>query len=557
MRPCLAIVILVSINSFCFASASVTVVPTPQEIELEDGAAVLSNDWGILSDWTDEGISFIARYLDDKINDQFGILLSLENITQPRKKNHIILGKLTESKLKQFIGVDRNDVDYEKIGEEGYLLTVSPNAISILANSSKGIFYGVQTLRQIIKEEGGKTIVPSLKIVDYPKVKIRAVHFSGVKPDKIKEELDKIAQLKYNTVIIESQAYFNLDRGNDRDLMEDIFSYARDFYIEPIPEVLSFSSAQGVLTKDPHTAEGIRVENKNFRFVNDIAKPEDIKGSLVNIIRDGEDEIVVKSKDEKKTYAEGRDYKVVNGGISFPFSLNAVPTQILRVPAGGIEEGEEVLVSYTYYENKASYKYPDCVTPYCPSTERTYKIMFEVIENIVEILRPNYLSIGHDEIRGINRDNRCRKRGLSNAEILAEDVTKLYDFSKNIAPDIKILMWSDMLNPYYNGGNVNFQLQYGGPSGATFSAIDLIPKDIILMIAAYDPDKKFCLKSCDFFDSRRFKYFAAGWKNKQNILEWSEIAKQRENCLGIIDTTWYDWEGNIDAIKYAAEVSWH
>lgn len=545
MKLCLSVFILLNVVSFSWASSSLKVVPTPQKIELEDGSAVLSNDWGILLDQTDGKNLFTAKYMGDKINDQFGLILSLEDTTRPYKKNHIILGKITDPELK-------------RIGDEGYVLTVSPNVISISGNTSKGIFYGVQTLCQIIKKESGKTIIPSLKIVDYPKIKIRAIHFSGIKPDKIKEEIDKIAQLKYNTAIIESQAYFNLSRGNDRELMEEIFGYARERYIEPIPEVLSFSSAEGILIKDPYTVEGIRIEDKNFIFINNVAQPKDAEDNiLINVIRDGEDKIVIKSKDGRKTYSEGKDYKVIDGQISFPFRPNAAPTQIARTPDSQIKDGEEVLVSYTYFENKPSFNFPNSTITYCPSTERTYKIMFETIKNVLEILEPAYISIGHDEIRGINRDNRCRKRNLSNAELLADDINKLYDICKNIDPDVNVLMWNDMLNPYYNGGNADFEVQYEGLSGETYSAIDMIPNDIILMTAAYDPNKSFCLKSCDFFDSKEFKYFVAGWNNKRNILEWSEIAKQRSNCLGIIETTWYDWEGNFENIKYAAEVSWH
>jgi len=77
------------------------------------------------------------------------------------------------------------------------------------------------------------------------------------------------------------------------------------------------------------------------------------------------------------------------------------------------------------------------------------------------------------------------------------------------------------------------------------------------MSAAYDPNKSFCVISSNYFDSKQFKYLVASWKNKQNINEWVEIAKGRKNCLGIIETTWYDWEGNFDNIKYAAGAAWH
>jgi len=157
----------------------------------------------------------------------------------------------------------------------------------------------------------------------------------------------------------------------------------------------------------------------------------------------------------------------------------------------------------------------------------------------------------------MNRDKRCRERNLSNAEILSEDINRLYGIIKNIDSEVQVLIWNDMLNPYYNGGNPDFNSQYEGLPGKTYTAIDSIPNDIILMTAAYDPNKSFCVKSSNYFDSKQFKYLVASWKNKQNINEWVEIAKGRKNCLGIIETTWYDWEGNFDNIKYAAGAAWH
>lgn len=551
--------ILIAFDSFCLAADSVAVIPTPQFIELKNKEIILSDNWSVVLDKMNEQDFFTAEYLTQKINNRHGIFLNLEDIKATRKNsnNYIILGKIDTQKTKEFI-TEEDKAYFVNMGEEGYFLDISSNRISILGNTSKGTFYGIQTLLQLIKEKDSKIVIPAVKIIDYPKVKMRAVHFSGVNPEKIKGQLDRISQLKYNTAIIETQSYFYLNRSEERSRMEEIFRYARKRFIEPIPELQSFGASGPVVTKDPFAVEGIRIEDEPFRFIGNLAKPIiPTDHSLVNVIIDGEDKVIVKSKNRSRVYIEGKDYKIIKGPISYPFRLNNTPTQIMKTADSDIKENEEVFISYTYFENKASYKCPDSTILYCPSTERTYKIMFDAIENVIEILHPDYLSIGHDEIRGINRDNRCRKRNLSNAEILAEDINKLYDFSKSINPDIKILMWSDMLNPYDNGGNANFQLVYDGLPGETAPASDLISKDMIIMLWRYDPDRNFLVKSSDYFESKQFKYLVAGWNNKQNIFEWAKIAKERTDCLGIIVTTWHNWEGNIEAIKYTAEVSWH
>jgi len=197
--------------------------------------------------------------------------------------------------------------------------------------------------------------------------------------------------------------------------------------------------------------------------------------------------------------------------------------------------------------------------PYCPSSERTYKIMSSALEGVIETLHPRYISIGHDEIFGINRDSRCKKRNLSNAEILSGDINKLYDCIKNIDPDVKVMMWDDMLNPWHNGGLEDMQVQFGGEAGKTSEAIETIPSDIILLVWWYESADKFgkMKNSPDYFESKGFDYLVAAYKDKKNIKDWSELIKNRPVCAGLITTTWDGWNKNIDGIKFTAETGWN
>lgn len=90
---------------------------------------------------------------------------------------------------------------------EGYLLRISPRMVEIAGNSAKGIFYGLQTLRQLIQTDTlsteKNTYLPSVEIWDAPRFPYRGMHldvgrhFFGV--DFIKKYLDLIALHKMNT----------------------------------------------------------------------------------------------------------------------------------------------------------------------------------------------------------------------------------------------------------------------------------------------------------------------------------------------------------------------
>src|SRR5436190_19226002 len=73
----------------------------------------------------------------------------------------------------------------ELIGKEGYLLNVTPNMITISANEAAGLFYGVQTLLQLLPAsiendkaiQNSKWTLPCVEITDYPRFGWRGLMF--------------------------------------------------------------------------------------------------------------------------------------------------------------------------------------------------------------------------------------------------------------------------------------------------------------------------------------------------------------------------------------------
>ena len=85
--------------------------------------------------------------------------------------------------------------------EGAYNLIVS-NKIEIIAPNATGIFYGIQTLKQLIEFDGGKLTVPHCEINDWPAFQIRGfMHDVGrnyQNPDLLKEQIEVLAAYKYN-----------------------------------------------------------------------------------------------------------------------------------------------------------------------------------------------------------------------------------------------------------------------------------------------------------------------------------------------------------------------
>jgi hypothetical protein len=75
----------------------------------------------------------------------------------------------------------------------------------------------------------------------------------------------------------------------------------------------------------------------------------------------------------------------------------------------------------------------------------------------------SYVNFNHDEIRGMARDSRSLRSGLSNAQLLAKDMNTLQaSVHKHVGKAGRAMYWDDMVNPDHNGGQENYQKSSGG-----------------------------------------------------------------------------------------------
>ena len=131
---------------------------------------------------------------------------------------------------------------------EAYHIKVSTKKISVTANSSAGIFYALQTLRQLIVADDRNSFIPSADIDDYPSFAYRGVmmdvaHGGLPTEEEIKKQIDFLARWKmnqyflYSEVSIELKGYPLLNYKANYSQVEArrIISYARERHIDVIP----------------------------------------------------------------------------------------------------------------------------------------------------------------------------------------------------------------------------------------------------------------------------------------------------------------------------------
>jgi hexosaminidase len=187
----ITILILLGLNGGLFAQ-EISIIPAPGVLKRGNGTFELTSATTVSVPGKSEGVSKVADYLALKINTVTGFSLKIQSAATGN------------------IQLTLNGKPDVSIGNEGYSLDVKPSTVTIRANTAAGLFYGCQTLLQLLPKEiesktaigNFKWTVPSVTITDYPRFGWRGImldvsrHFFS--KAYVKEYIDQLARYKFN-----------------------------------------------------------------------------------------------------------------------------------------------------------------------------------------------------------------------------------------------------------------------------------------------------------------------------------------------------------------------
>ncbi len=168
---------------------------------------------------------------------------------------------------------------------EGYHLTIDADGVQISGGSSTGLHYGIQTLRQIIRQNG--CVLPWAEIQDWPDLEGRGLFYDVTRGriptmDFLKELAEKCSFYKLNQLHLYIEHSFLFDGFSEvwrddtpltaGDILE-LDAYCRKLHVELVPSVASLGHLYKVLrTKTyAHLAEMQETEGAGFSYVNRMA----------------------------------------------------------------------------------------------------------------------------------------------------------------------------------------------------------------------------------------------------------------------------------------------
>ncbi len=360
---------------------AIRVLPRPQKLTARKGSLDLSGDTPLFLSPLAEDREFVAaaRFCAEA-DERVKARLPIEKSWHPDPAMRCV--RFLIFKRDEKIAPELRKLPRPKdLGEEGYVIDVSPRCALVAANSHKGLFYAAQTLRQLVEVRGRRPVLPCCRIVDWPDFKYRGVmldvsRFRVPTMEYLLELIDILAALKINVF----QLY-----------TEHPFAWRRH------PEI-----GKGI---SPLTAEEILLLNHRCRGLN-----IELQGNLQSF---GHHRHLLTRKGYGK-YAE--------------------------VPMGyPLEIDEATLKRYPWLTTKRLLNWS-----LSPAEPASYKLLGELYDEVLPLFDSELFNASCDETwdLGYGRSKKaCQKKGK--AQVYLEHIKKLYKLAR--ARGKRMMMWGDIV----------------------------------------------------------------------------------------------------------------
>jgi hypothetical protein len=201
-------------------------MPEPKEVQLRGGGFRVGPMTRILVEFGHQSEDRIAaETLAEEIADESGLNLNIVGVkaTAGTERRSIVLARLQDSRVRKFLAAKGLKSD-AAIGEQGYLLFADKSHLVVAANSGQGLFYGVQTLRQLLRQDGKHLLCPAIAIRDWPGREWRGMQDNISRgpstPGFMDKFMDKVAN-KFTNKFTNRQV--QIDAQSDAALQANLF----------------------------------------------------------------------------------------------------------------------------------------------------------------------------------------------------------------------------------------------------------------------------------------------------------------------------------------------
>ena len=473
------------------------VFPIPQEMELLNAAFPLDDGVVILVPAKPSAEDLkLARFLQAHLADRYQLALEMQRADAfPAGRRVILIGSVQNPLVQQQAAARNWEVTALKPGPEGYLLATGPDAVVVAGSDDAGAFYGLQSVRQLIVPRDAGLVVRGARIKDWPHLPFRGIRLFLPGQENIaffKRFLrDFMALYKFNQVILEMNAAMRFDRH---------------------PEL---NAGWREFAKDLNYSRRDRPVGPNDYFMNSAHHDTGDGGVL-----------------DKSEVADIVAFAREN-------HIDVVP----EIPS--LTHSFYLLARHRELAEIQDAEWPDT---YCPADPRSYDLIFDVLDEYVEVMKPKIIHIGHDEWRmPVGLCARCK--GMDVRDLLIQDITKLHGHLAK--KGVGTALWGDHFLENIRAKHVRSQTSPSGyvydiPGALTPEQVqNAIPKDILILNWFWNQRDARTVEGTpsagEHNDIQVMKWgFRQVWGNLTPRLSWQNYATRstRQGVLGGASSSW-------------------
>ncbi len=400
---------------------------------------------------------------------------------------------------------ERFGVDYVP-REEGYVIRAG-ETVQVYAETGAGLFHGANGLLRHVQDGSLQEGISYA----YPDLKLRGVKVYVPARENIghfKEMADYCALYGYNTLMLEIGGA--MEYKKHPEINEGWVRYCKNFQ--------DYQGQSLDIQNAPNWARNsIHMENGGGSFLTQ----EEMRG-LISYLRERHFDIIPE-----------------------------VPT---------LSHCDYLLTAHPELREREEDDLPDT---YCPSNPDSYKLVFDVLDEVIDVFAPRIVNIGHDEFFTMCKCEKCRGRNA--AELYAQDIIKIHDYLKD--RHVRTMMWSELLlnditkqGISYGGGHrflVNMKTNlFMEERPAIYPAIDLLPRDILMLHWFWGRGRQYEME----FRNRGYEVVFGNFSGMGLI----DFEGRKDRTQGIVISNWglldqghLQRNGVLFNIAYSAGLAWN
>ncbi len=331
----------------------------------------------------------LARLLAGELSDRHRLAVRIERVASLAEGKRAVVMGTRSNPLVAAALARRRAAPPGAPRAEAYTLLVDRDGVLIAGDDEAGVFYGLQSLRQLIRSSAAGVRVPGALIRDWPLKPFRAIKIFLPGRDSLpffrRLVSDFVALYKFNKLVVEVNAGMRFERHPElnvgaAELARDLNFTRRDRPAGPRGEYMNSvhhdTADFGLLEKD-EIAEFLRwCRESHIEVIPEIAS------------------------------------------LTHSYYLLARHRELAEVQAQ---------------------EWPDT---YCPLLPGSYELLFDVLDEYIEVFHPRMIHVGHDEWRmPIDLCPRCK--GKDPTELFIQDLGKIHAYLAK--KGIRTAIWGDHL----------------------------------------------------------------------------------------------------------------